>query len=359
MKKFVLLFAALIAVSAYAQKAAEAPERKNWERGDVYGDVKSITFEKYEYQIPLGGYGLVDREVYKFNKSGDVVEHIFAEDEDGITKHKYVYNKNRKVVESVAYDIKGKIVLKVTYTYNEHGKIAEETLYNDYDLKNYIYKLVRSYDDNGLLLGGTYYNNAGDVLEKYSFVYDDNGNRIKELYEDRTSVFEYDDKGNRTTQAIYAIDGKLVEYLQINYTDNGDPIEDLLYDGEGNLCERIVRKYNDAGLQTEGVLYDADGNVLEEISTEYDENGNLIDMLVSRSAGAYQEHRLFTYDEKGREVECKATFAGNGSSGYKFENKYISFYDSHDNLMLIDIYEILSGNEYLTLKEVREIKYRK
>lgn len=352
MKKFILLLAAMIAVNAYAQKAAEAPERKNWDRGNLYGNVKSVTVDECELNFHIGGYSVVDRETYKFNKYGDVVEHTFAEDELGIAKYKYVYDKNRNVLEWIGYSPKGKIVAKYVYSYNEQGKVIDEIFYKSPDLKNCNYKLVRSYDDKGLLMGGVFYNSSGEVRSKYSFTYDDKGQRIKEVYEDETHIFGYDDNGNRTSQTTYLPDGTLKNSTQISYDGKGNVINEKWYDGEGVLYSDFTAKYNDAGLPIESILLDGEGHVIEEYCTEYDEYGNVVDEYVSKNYGSYKTHHLIEYDEQGREVECNAMFN-------TFENKFVSFYDSQNNVILVDIYEVLSDNDYLTMKKFYNIKYRK
>ena len=351
MKKFILLFAVMIAVGAYAQTDAEAPERKNWDREKLYGRVKSVTIEQYELNPFIGEYCVYNSEVYKFDKNGDVVEHSFSENEEGISKYKYVYDKNRNVVEEISFNPKGEIVEKIVYTYNEHGKVVDEILYLGDDLINCNYKLVRSYNDEGWLLGGVAYDGNGGILYEYSFVYDDKGQRIREVFEDIIYVFEYDDNGHRTSQATYSSDEISNSSTLFRYDDKGLCVEESWLDGEGNLDALVTMKYNDAGGLIEYLMYDSEGDIVEVFYAEYDEHGNMIEKYDSRSKGAYQAHYFYEYDEKGREVECSALFN-------TFQNRFVSSYDSHDNLILVDIYEELEIGDILSQKEIRKIEYR-
>lgn len=351
MKKFILLLAAMIAVNAYAQKAAEAPERKNWNRGSLYGNVESVTVNKYNFNVLLGEYDVIDQETYKFDKNGDVIEYTFAEDNDGIVKYEYVYDENRNVVAWIGYNSEGKRAGGYIYTYNEQGRVVDEIFYEDPDLNICTYKLVRSYNDRGLLMGGIYYNNAGEIIGKYSFTYDHKGQRIKEVYEDETHIFGYDDNGNRTSQAAYLPDGTLKNTTQISFDDKGNSINEKWYDGEGVLYSDYIAQYNDAGLQIASFLLDGEGNVIQESYTKYDEYGNIIENHVSKES-EFQTRYFYKYDEKGREVEQNVKV-------YTFENKFVSFYDSQDNKILEEIYEyVVDGGMILTKKEVYEIKYR-
>ena len=353
MKKAISLLVAMITISAHAQNDVNAPERKNWDRGTLYGKVKSLTVTQKDLDVVDGKFYASDVESYKFNKNGDVIEHCFVETEDGAAKHQYKYDENRNLIELTGYNAKGVIIGKYVYTYNEHGKIVNETYYSGKDLANYKRKLVRSYDANGLQLGGIRYNSKGEIIEKYDFIYNDKGERIKELFEDCTNIFEYDKNGNRIHETIYDTEGNIVKSNKYCYDAMGNRIEEIAFDNEGKIESRVTRKYNEKGLQTEGIMYNGDGMIIEEAYITYDDNGNIIENTNHTSSEYYKHTRAYTYkyDEKGREIECDL-------SSNHIKNKFVSKYDSRNNLVLVHGYEVIGESFYLTRQTTYKIKYR-
>ena len=168
-----------------------------------------------------------------------------------------------------------------------------------------------------------------DVHGISEFVYDDNGNIIKQIATNKTegtvSSFEYayDNNGNRTSAYYTSEDG-----LHALYT--------FEYDSEGRL---IVQNYEDDDFQYEyRITYDENGIIIKEdqsyggetytCNTEYelDENGR-----VSKKTSTYpnnaQEHVEYTYDEKGNEIQIVYTDYNGSKTTYDYT------YDNYGNVI--------------------------
>ena len=104
-----LLVATSCAGSGSDSKPAkkEAPERKGWSEGSLYGDVESIAITYYALTEKFGELvkdEIYGKKVYKFNPKGDVTE-AARYNSDGSLDNKYLYK----------YDSQGNCIEEVEY----------------------------------------------------------------------------------------------------------------------------------------------------------------------------------------------------------------------------------------------------
>jgi YD repeat-containing protein len=213
----------------------------------------------------------VDGKIEKENRTGEI----------SITK----YNEDGNIYEGLTVDIKGHVLNKVTYNYDNNGYRTEANYYKE-DTKlisNVIYK----YDEAGRIIEKIDYTPGKEAHLTYltDYKYDNNGNLIevrapmvteKFKYDSlnqrtefrrffqhelsRTFFYKYDEKGREVEST--EIDEKLVPIQTLKYKYNTDDliIETLVYKGKANKFDCK---------QTYSYEYDKTGNIVKEISFEY------------------------------------------------------------------------------------------
>lgn len=174
-------------------------------------------------------------------------------------------------------------------------------------------------DDMGRVIRQEYKENYGDS----SFMYDENGWKIKAVTEDGWMEYDYDDDGNIVAFRRYEEDVLRMEETD-TYQDGVLIREDVVvYDGEGQVSRTRVAVYDQYGNPlsdtTEYADPDQDAYILEYVYT-YDDAGNVLTedyyfrgQLADRYVYTYDEDgdrtsetldgelkRTFTYDEKGQ-----------------------------------------------------------
>ncbi len=124
--------------------------------------------------------------------------------------YKYKYDKEGKRIETIRYDKNAKADKKYTYEYNEYGNKIRSDRYNMDNIleKYYLYK----YDDEENLIEDLWYDKDGNL--EY---------RIKNEYED----------GKKTTSFSYNSDNNMIYKYDYHYDKNGDIIEEIRYNADG------------------------------------------------------------------------------------------------------------------------------
>ena len=341
----------MVAVSAYAQKAAEAPERKNWDsKQSLYGDVQSLRVINSTYDFDSGEFYTESEESYKFNSRGDVTEKPDTDGHSGVVAlYRYKYDANRNVVERVTCSATGEVYAKYISKYNSLGKVAEEFYYHPTDLTNYASRRHYLYDKKGLWLGAVDYDSDGYVLSKYDFRYDDQGNRIEETYSRSRYLFEYDGRGNLLGQHVFE-DGMLVERAQFIYDDQDRLIEETLMDGNGVVYEHSTKRYNSQNKPIEAALYGEGNTLIGTATVTYDTYGKVI-KRIDKYQGEEDIVQSFKYDSSGNLVEHVIDYQ-------EYLQVMAYTYDSHNNLTLKEVFEVYGENTFPTSKTSYEIVYR-
>lgn len=168
------------------------------------------------------------------------------------------------------------------------------------------YEVIKTYDENDVLLTTKRY----DMEGYFVFEYDAHENVIKKSYYDLNGDLEayteyaydqqdreisciiFDKNGNQTNKTLteYAQDGtktidlfngtnELLGTTVFKYNENGDIIEQLEYMADGTLDTRQLREYNEDGNETATFTYNGDGSLSFRSEDIYDEDGNFLDHI--------------------------------------------------------------------------------
>ena len=192
----------------------------------VYGDIDSIVFLSHidDFKAKI---------VLKFNEKGDVdvVSSFLNDSLLHNTKVDYKYDEKGFPSESVSTTTEGNntYTQKITYRYNDQGKIANLT---------------------------AYYKGGGGIKESINYIYDDNGRLIEKGTVSQKMTYNYDEKGNKTELTYY-----------------NDPKSE-------KFSVKIVYKYNKKGKLTEMNTLASEGDIYLNCKLKCDKRGNVTDEIV-------------------------------------------------------------------------------
>lgn len=310
------MFASLFVISASAKQAPEAPERKNWDKEPIYGNVDSLIVTTY--YLPENGEKLVQDEVLvvKFDENGNVIERPeWSQNEAGVAIRKYKYNEKGETVEMLGCMADGSVARKYVYAHDANGKVVEETFYIAPDFTNYDNKLTRVFDENGVQKGGSYDCCREDLSYRYDFKYDSKGNRVEELYYYKSNdslyshnLVKYNEKGHIIEIKECDGNGKLTGRRTSKVDENGNILEQINYNSDGTEHDRVVMSYNSQGDMTEYSMYRPYSNILifnQQIKRN--EKGQIIEVY-SAQVGYYPEKTVFKYDSNNNVAEIKTYY---------------------------------------------------
>lgn len=150
-----------------------------------------------------------------------------------------------EVIEVYTVDTKGKEAVKGNLTFKEtkvtdaDGKNQEHWYYNrDGQLttfERFIYE-----GDNKLPLKSNFYDQRDSLLSYYMFTYDDKGNKTRTNSFDaasdellRIEMFQYDENNNRVGRQIMTADGQVVRKYEFRFDKEGNESTYAVYDGDG------------------------------------------------------------------------------------------------------------------------------
>lgn len=163
--------------------------------------------------------GSADELIFAYDLEGRLAgkKNIDSEGEYG-NYFEVTYNGNHLESET-EYDIDGQILNQRTLSYDEQGRVEEETLRTT-DGTN---KFVLDYDENGHLATRRRYDGEGHLLERNTFSHNSEG-RLAETVEET---------------------GNGIEITSVTYDDAGNMLLQEAKTGEGELRSRIERTYNE------------------------------------------------------------------------------------------------------------------
>jgi len=266
-------------------------------------------------------------------------------------------------------NLKGKVKSLKTNTYEVikiKGEIHKGKIIVDYESSQYFL-----FDIEGNILEKSSYKYELDgSIDKYSYKYDDNGNKTEEnqyFYNDTTEwklskkhIYKYDNKGNLIEEGDYfsgSINSNITNKFTYKYDDKGNMIEQCythgyfkeiytyVYDDKGNMIEENLYNYSgsdDKVYSTKQIYkYDNQGNKIEEqffqnkkviykSILKYDVNDNMIESISRDSDGILVGEEYNKYDNNGNLIEEKS----NSPTMYGgVESKIIYTYNDKGNVI--------------------------
>ena len=236
----------------------EISYKKNGERYkkliSVYNS-KGDEIEKFEMKYPND---TLKRWLNKYDNSGNQIESMIYDHKDSILSHtKSKYNKSNKEVES--------IILKSKHAKNQLEKVSYE-----YDKDGNRIKTTRHYADNSKTEWFTKYDSFGNETEWT--VYDRKGN-LERI--DSTNYIYYDNGKIKEEKMFCSVDIPGI-YGISKYNENGDEIEYIEFFNDSVTSKDIYIYDKDGGQTTK--YYNSNGELESTIklTSEFDDNGNLI-----------------------------------------------------------------------------------
>lgn len=193
----------------------------------------------------------------------------------------------------------------VQITYDEQGRLAQIT--SDHTTNHIASAVDYVYDANGnVIKETTTHRKGGQTILDYT--YDANQNLIKEVY-------TYSNGAQQITDYTYDANQNLIKEVWTD-SDGKQRICDYTYDANNFLLKQAI-KYSDDSQGTYDYLYDIYGNQIKQTYTpydasyqhitfsEYDANGNCLvsgymrDYPDDSKYEDYSHRKEYTYDEKG------------------------------------------------------------
>ena len=267
-------------------------------------------------------------ELYYYNENNNLVKKTEIEQNKLVNLEIYTYNQINNKLTSEKYNGDTILQYKEFYSYDEKNNlIGENIIYNDSEYIKNIYK----YDENNNRTEERQIMNVimiphrdPNVLNK--FTYDEHGNVIEEKLYDvaaETEIenhysYEYDKMGNilvlsakskdtidcYTERMVYDSNNIKIEYASYNNQDELEYKINYRYDNKKNVIE--IRHYNhDYSLnETEVFAYDESGNLIKnrlidknlwvkrDLIQKFDDRGNLIEVQYEAKG---EEKLVITY----------------------------------------------------------------
>jgi hypothetical protein len=223
-----------------------------------YGKFKSI----FEYNA---SGKLHRKEVYRYDKKGNLTEDAIFEDDKKkiIESNVYQYNKKGNILVQKQYLNTLQYYTTYVFTYDAKGKVIRCDSTSE-SFKNYT---LYSYPNTGETLE-QFFNEKGELLQSIHTIKDTEGRILKKTKEDfmSTNAFcteeVYDDSHNTYTYKQYKNDTLIYSYTK-------------QYNDKNKLVQYIyTNRNNKTSIENHTYSYDIIGNLVEEVVT--DENNRLL-----------------------------------------------------------------------------------
>jgi len=178
----------------YYMDENEIAERRSFDR-----DENSKIFKEYKHYLDESK----DTIEYKYDTQGLLIEKVtYDVDGDIERKDTYLYS-NAKPIEHKSYDEEGNLVFEKLLTYDDSGQVVESVEWDEE--RDERIKLVENYDDMGNKKETLRYNDQDQLVEKMTYVADEQGRLAKlieeTLYTNSTTNIEYDEHIGLETQS--------------------------------------------------------------------------------------------------------------------------------------------------------------
>ena len=235
--------------------------------------------------------------IYEIDKNQNKTLFITEEERP----YKVFFDERGNVVENEQYDSEGKVFLKYINIYTYHNNIikSKESYCRGYLCMNEG-KIITKYNNKGLVIEITIYDDKGEVISTEKFQYDEKDKLIKETLKG----FYYSEGGD------FEIEKHPIDRVRTyNYKyENGNLIEETCSDGEIKRYDTKGRIVEERRLDYTDCFYNYDehnNNLVEEIKSygskifyRYDNRNNIIEKISTDG-----DKTTYKYDEKGNWIE--------------------------------------------------------
>lgn len=201
----------------------EALERRTIDKDDK-GNIISETIHYLD--------GSCDKISYIFNEAGKLVERITTNDDDEIEAREKFYFTDDIPTKLEKYNEEGKLI----YTQDdivENGKLKERKIWTSEDGE--ILTRITKFNEAGQRESELIYDNQDKLIERNNYELDENGRIVKITEENRqkknVTILSYDDAGRITSQEETDLNDDLVSSI------------DRIYDEDGQLKSATVTAY--------------------------------------------------------------------------------------------------------------------
>jgi hypothetical protein len=222
-------------------------------------DEKGIrtSYEKYDEsgrKIELYGYdslgSLSQRTIYTYTYPNLPVTET-GYDGSGKLLYQYIYSYSFQVNTRVIYKdyLTKSNGFKVTKSYDSKGYLIEQDYYDCDDV--FVYKYIFSYDSYGTILEGAKYLNNNNLDLRFTYKRDANGRVLEQTYLNADGTFYSKttytlDQNGRTLETLYFRKSLTVYDTKYSfvYDQKGNKIEETTYGSDGNIISSYNYIYN-------------------------------------------------------------------------------------------------------------------
>ncbi len=169
------------------------------------------------------------------------------------------YNHQNKLIERDEYVENNILYRKYTYKYDQHGNRVEEVLFNPNGDENY--KIQQVFDSIGNKTGAKQTNTKGQIEDNFSFAYFSNGLQSESIsYNEDSSIFydshlEYDQSGNLLKEStMMPSDDSSITVTSYTYDAYSNPTNTTWHNSDGSVSSSFSYVYE----------YDAKGNWIKK-----------------------------------------------------------------------------------------------
>ncbi len=299
------------------------------------------------YDNPNGGWSIVDYDakgycvktayyqadgtlefylVYENDANGVRLKEFFYEASGEMTTTAvYYYKANGKVDYTISTYAEGSYVQK----FNDDETVSEITYYDAEG--NFVSREVNLFE-NGVWSGCITYDEAGNKLQEYKAVEEEDGSITLVPVEPEEDEPE-EEVGYTGTQESVNADGSktVMEYV------NGLWVKSSFYNAAGEYTGCTVFDHDEQGREISSTMYDADGKVIVNSENKLDENGNIIERKSVDYTG-YVTINQYDYVSRDHIVRCynaDGSFASHEVYKRNENFEYIARmeYDANGNLI--------------------------
>ncbi len=264
---------------------------------------------------------------FSFGNSEEVGEEEYLESQVEL-------DENGNTMAEIKYSDDGEMEEKNSFRYNEEGKLLEHTLL--YAVEDVTERRMLTRNEKGLLLSEVKYY-GDDSGEKTEYTYDEKDNLIEKKYFDEEGefvgreTFTYDEIGSLTEDIKYDAHNAIEEHMTFRKIDD-KTIEQIQHNPDRSMAAKTIIKFNEEGKELSSEQTTAAGKLISSVQNVYDEKGNVVER---HHKDFYSKTIRYEYDDNNR-CTMQELFDGNGM----LIQKLMFAYDEEGNPIDTHTYEM-------------------